>query len=33
MAVVMLGVSALAAGLIPAMRAASIDPMEALRME
>jgi predicted permease len=33
MAVVMLGVSALAAGLIPAVRAASIDPMEALRTE
>jgi predicted permease len=32
-AIVMLGVSALAAGLIPAIRAASTDPMETLRTE
>jgi ABC-type lipoprotein release transport system permease subunit len=32
-AVGMLVVSALVAGLVPAMRAASIDPMEALRAE
>jgi putative ABC transport system permease protein len=32
-AVVMLGISALLAGLVPAFRAASIDPMEALRTE
>jgi predicted permease len=32
-AVCVLGISALAAGLIPAMRAASIDPMEALRVD
>jgi predicted permease len=32
-AVMVLGISALAAGLVPAMRAASIDPMEALRVE
>jgi len=32
-AVVVLGISALAAGLVPAMRAASVDPMEALRVQ
>ncbi len=32
-AVFLLGFSALAAGLVPALRAASIDPMEALRVE
>ena len=32
-AVLLLGISALAAGLVPAMRAASVDPMEALRVE
>jgi ABC-type antimicrobial peptide transport system permease subunit len=32
-AVMLLGISAPAAGLVPAIRAASIDPMEALRVE
>ena len=32
-AVMLLGISAPAAGLVPAIRAASIDPTEALRVE